>query len=796
MIRNYLKIAIRNLFRHKLFSFINVFGLALSMSICLLVLMRLKDQTSYDNFHPHSDRVYRIISEVRNPVGDKFRFASSPLPIADKLEKDYELVEASTRLYPVNTKKASISKREFDLRMAFTDGGFFKIFGFKLKNGNPSTSLDNPNSIILSEETATKFFGEQDPIGQIIKFKDFGEFIVTGLLEKPIGKSHIEYEAYTSLSSLPVLEKSGKLNSVLNNWDIGKNTYTYIRLRPNATRSQLSNAIGKISMEVLRDVKLKGKENLVFRAQAFDDIILGEELMQSIGNVGTMSKVWAEIGIGLIILLSACFNYTNLSIARSLKRGKEVGIRKVSGAGRSQVFLQFILESTIMAILALGLACVMLQLMIDHAPFGDEMLPAGVTLDFSLVLWFFAFSLFTGLLAGSLPAWALSSFKAVEVLKNLTNIKLFFGNGFRKSLIVVQFALALITTTFTMVFAKQFEYMATKDPGFQREHILNIPIGNADYKLLAQDISQLNGIVSVSASSNVPGRGASGRSRMKTDFAKEPYLIDHLFLSPEFIRNFDLKLLAGTTFIPSANNQETSVILNERAVEALQLGNPSASIGKKITIEDSLQVQVAGVVSNFYYQGLEMPYTPLILRNKPEEFRLVNVRTSDVYPNSLLGNIEAIWKTYNPGFDFSADWLDEQLYARQGARSTVSFLGFLAFMAITIACMGLLGMVIYTTETRRKEIGIRKIMGANIGTIMTLVGKDFVKLIVIAGLLAIPISYVCSWFFLNMFANRIGLDVGLQLIGLAGIISIAMLTIGLRIYKVAAANPVESLRSE
>lgn len=796
MFRNYLKITIRNLGRQKLFSFINIFGLGLSMSICLLVLLRIKDQVSYDNFHPHAKRTYRITTDITTKEGNHIAFATSPLPLAKTLVQDYSIVESYARLYPLTGHKATAGKKELAIRTAFTDEGFFNLFGFTLESGDATTVFNDPNSIILSKEMAQKYFGSRNAMGEFISFAGLGDFRVAGVLNNP-GKSHIDFDAYISIAALPVLEKSGKLAANSGDWNYGTIAYTYVLLNEKNTKQQLSKALATISDRLIKQSHLQGKENFAFSTQRLDKIVLGQEMQYSLGNTGSRSKVITEIVIAFIILLSACFNYTNLSVARSLNRGKEVGIRKVSGAVRLQIFTQFVVESLVISLLSLIVGFVILRLIIDYAPFMAELIPANAVIDGSLWIWFILFSLFTGLLAGALPAWILSSFKPVEVLKNLSNIKLFGNNGFRKSLIVAQFALSLVVTIFTLTFSKQFNYMATADPGFNREDIITIPLQGKDYTLLANDIAQLNGVIRVAATSGNPGRGATGVTLIKAAAGKEPVRVDYFSVDQNFIYNLDLSLLAGNTFPPDVNkDHEQYVLITKKALDILQVKDASEAIGKMVTIDDSVQVQVAGVISDFYYQGLEMPYQPLLLRYRPQDFRFMNIKISADQPAAVAAAIERVWNKHLPKEAFAWGMLKEELYARQRAWSTVSMLGFLAFMAIVIACLGLLGMAIYTTETRRREISIRKVLGAGTAGIIGLLSKNFLKLVIIAGLIAIPVSYVSGFLFLNIFANRISIGIGLPLLCFAGILLLALVTTGTQIYRVATSNPVDSLKND
>ncbi|MCU7548577.1 ABC transporter permease [Chitinophagaceae bacterium LB-8] len=794
MIRNYFKVAFRNLLKYKLFSFINIFGLALSMSICMLVLLRIKDQLAYDQFHPNTGRIYRLITDLRNRDGAQYRLASSPLPLVDVLEKDFSVLENWVRLYPVGVERTVTASKELSIRAAFTDQSFFEVFGFTLSRGSATTVLSAPNSIVLTKATAERFFGSKDPVGQVLHMETLGDFQVAGVIGPVKGKSHIDFDAYLSMSSVPLLEKAGKRSPALDQWNNVTAGYTYVVLKQSATEKQLKQAVQQIASRLQSDHN--SKERIAFDVQPFSKIILGEELFYSLGRTGSRGKVLAEIGISFIILLSACFNYTNLSIARSLSRGKEVGIRKVSGAQRFQIFSQFVVESLFMSLLALGLAYVFLKMIIDFAPFSDEMIPAGFQIDIELLGWFLLFSLFTGLLAGVLPAWALSSFNPVQVLKNLSTVRLFGGNRFRKGLIIAQFTLCLVITIFTTVFSRQFNYMANADPGFNREHVLSLPLNSSKYQILSEEISRVSGVQMAGATSEHLGINASGHAPIKLQPEAEPIYIDYFDVDANFIQVMELKLLAGNTFPSVADTgREQFVIINEAALKPLHIANPTDAIGKMAWLDDSSVVHIAGVVKNFYYEGLERPVTPLLLRNRMNKFNFLAVKTAGD-SKTILQAIKAVWLQHNAGQPFEIRWLADVLYEKRSAWTTVSMLGFLSFIAVTIACLGLLGMVMYTTETRRKEIGIRKVMGASVAAIISLLSRGFIKLIIIAGLIALPVSYILGYLFLNMFANRISLGLGSLIICFFGLLLLVLVTIGSQIYMAAIANPAKNLRTE
>ncbi|TDH24204.1 FtsX-like permease family protein [Segetibacter sp. 3557_3] len=794
MITHYFKIAIRNFRRNKLFSFINVFGLGLSMSVCLLVLLRLNHQLSYDGFHSRAKELYRINTVLTSRDGSTYRMASSAMPLAPALLQSYGIIDKAIRVQPATATTASTSQKALHIRAAYTDPGFLQVFSFPVLKGDAATALKNPNTVVLSRTYAERLFGSTNVIGSVLTLENAGNFIVTAVLAEAPSKSHLDFDAYFPIASITGAENEARAKA--GDWSNYNHTYTYVLLHPGATEDQLQKAAASISAELAKTSSLQGQENYGFMVQPFGSIVLGEELINNLGDIGSRSKTFIEILVGLVILVSACFNYTNLSIARSLKRGKEVGIRKVSGAPRTQVFYQFITESLLVSLVALAVGCFMLKLIIDYAPFSGEMIPEGFSINRTLVITFIVFACFTGLIAGVIPAWALSSFAPVDVLKNLANVKLFGGNRFRKGLIITQFTISLFTLIFTTIAARQFRYMSSADPGFDRENLAVIPLNGADPKVIATRLKTVTGVEDVSATSLTPGHSSSGRVAVSRLKGNQPLSFDYYDTDLNWLKVLRLQLTAGNS-MPEVNDAHAGafVVINEKAIEVLNFKSASEAVGQTVWLNDSSQVQIAGVVKDFHFRSLAVPISPLVLRYRPDNFKLLQVRTNLSSPQ-IETTLESAWKQVYPAKPFQVSWLQQDLYERASALSTVSMLYFLAFIAVTIACLGLFAMVIYNTETRTKEIGIRKVFGASVAVIVTLLSRDFLKLVFIAGLIALPLSLIGGGLFLQVFASRVTMDPVSIILCFAGLLVLVMLTISTQIIKVASANPVASLKVE
>lgn len=795
MLKNYFKIALRNLGRHRLFSFINIFGLALSMSVCMMVMIRVKEEFSYDKFHPQPNRTYRILSEVKNNKGDQFHLASTPLPLRQELQQQSGVIADAVQVYPAIDHKATYGNKLIAVRGAFTEQSFFKVFGFTLAAGNAQTALQSPGSIVLGDDAAEKLFGEETAVGKVLTLEKLGSFVVTGVLNKT-GKSHIDYDAYVSSSSVPQLEKSGMLAAKSSNWDSFEFGYTYVLLNRNASQKQLSTALNNIVTVINRDTK---GGSFAFKAQPLTDITpSGMNLGNEIGGGSDWSKVWTEIGVALLILIAACFNYTNLTIARALTRAKEVGIRKVAGAVRMQVFTQYIVESIVIALFALGLAHVFLQFILTYKPFNDgyEFVPI-VSLDFTTFLWFLLFALITGAIAGAAPAWILSAFKPVQVLKNIATHKLFGNISMQRTLIVFQFSLSLIIIIFLSAFYRQFSYMAKVDTGFRKDNIVTIQLEGADPVLVTNEARRLPGVENVTAVSGNFGRHASGTTYAWIDKSTTPVRLDYYYGDAASIPAMDLKLIAGNNLPqPASQQSERYIVVNETAAKAFGFASNAEAINKMVWLNDSLEVQIAGLIKDFYYQGAGNRVSPMAIRSKEGAYNLLNVHTSVANDDKLVAQLESAWKNLYPGKPFNWYWLGKQIEESHRQNASVSLLGFLAFMTICIASLGLLGLVIYTVETRRKEISIRKVIGASVQQLTMLLSKGFIKLLIIAGCIAMPLGYVLSFFFLQNFANRIPLGAGWLLLCFAFLLAIGLFTIISQTWKAAAANPVEKLKVE
>lgn len=799
MLWTYLKIAYRNLKRHRLITFINLFGLGLSMSVGMMEMVILQSELSYDKFHLHPDRTYRVFSEYTQKKGNHWKIASTPLPLSPYLLTDSGAIEASVNIYPAFKGTAKVEAKELYLNGAFTQPSFFQVFGFSLAEGNPRTALAEPNTMILSQATATRFFGNEKALGKSIYVQGCGLYVVTGILKEAPGKSHLDFDAYASASSIPVLERNKLLPARKDDWGNLQASYTYIVLKKGIGSRQLEGELHAAAQELNR----QDKNGLTaFHLQPIEKVSpSGDDLYNDIGRGTTWSKLWVGIDVSLIILIAACFNYTNLTIARALTRAKEVGVRKIAGAKRYQIFGQYLVESMVQAFLALAFAWVVLSLIIRYAPFNDgyEMIPSAWKYNGAYILSTIGFALFTGLLAGTAPAWILSAFKPLRVLKNLSTARIFGKVGIQKSLIVFQYSLSLVIIIFLATFVRQFSFLGNLDTGFKRDNVVVLSLGEMEAKLAAPRLAEVSGIRSVSTLSvplNPHFSGERSQGWVGAD-KKDGLSVDYFYTDENFIPSMHIRLLAGRNFTHSPDTTgEREVILNARAIRGLGFKSFDEALGQRLHINDSLSLDIIGVVNDIRYENAGKPINPMAFRHKESacHYLFLDVDTRD--KTALIQRLSASWASIAPKIPFSASWLDEDIKDNDSQRTTISLLGYLAFIAIGIATLGLLGLVIFTVETKRKETGIRKVMGASNVQIVRLLSKRFIRLLIIAGAIAVPIGYVMGVLFLRNFTDRVGNLLPAAMGCFLFLLGIGLLTIFSQTWRAAQENPVNNLRTE
>ncbi len=808
MLQTDIKIALRNLLKYKFFSSLNVLGLALSMSASLVVITVIRNQFGFDKFHPAPERTYRINTEAIRKEGGTEHYASSPFPVGEVLRRDYAVAEEVTALSRGPAGDAIVQGRTLPIQSFYADPAFFRVFGLPLAVGNAATVLAEPFSIVLTQEAATKFFGNENPIDQTIHIPAFGQFKVTGVLQKITQKTHLQFESLVSASTIPTVEKrlapDEREYAVLDNWTNYYATYNYALLRTGKTQQNLETALQELSANRYQNLTLESRDaGYRFYAQALTNMSPQPELLSNgMGSSLPMFLIWGLMAFVVLLTIFPCLNYANLSIARALVRAKEVGIRKVMGAKRKELLRQFLTEAMLTAGIALVLAYMLrfplFAILKNVAPDTDSDLYNPFAADWKTYAAYVGFAMAVGLGAGWLPAFYLSNLRPDAALRNITKIRLFSRLTLRKSMIVLQFTISLIFIIVVAAMWQQLNFTTQANYGFNKENIVNVSLQGADYHSLATEIARDHRVVGVSASSHTVGTWEDLSVDLRKTRDSEPVLLRDFFVDQQYLANHDLQLLAGQNFPADANpKRQQYVILNEKALETFALGQPQEAAGKTLWLNDSTELTVQGVVKNYHFRPLTNAIGPLALLYSPQQFTQLNVRLTAGDPAGALVVMEGIWKKMDPVHPLKYTFLDQKIrdcYAE--VRTTTALLGFFGLLAISIACLGLLGIVTFTVETRAKEIGVRKVIGASVKDLAVLLSRNYLILLGVAIFIALPIGYLLANMMLEMFAYRISIGVGLLGGSAAALLLFGLLTVGWQTMRAALVNPVESLRRE
>jgi putative ABC transport system permease protein len=813
MIKNYLKVAWRNIVKNKTFSFINITGLAVSMSVCFLIMLIIADQKSYDQFRANKDRIYRIQTVGKNG-NDMREAASSALPLAELLRRNYSGIEASAALVRNIGGDILYKDKVASGGGYFADGNLFKVLDFKLQQGNARTALENPFSLVISEELASQLFPGKDAIGKTVQFNDtginpggpetgnretsYGQFIITGILKPDPGKTSLPFKLLASLSTLNALTKDSILNYPPNDWNNVWSNYTYVLMQKGKTQSDLQTILDKVSSEQYP----KGKDNqFAFKAVSLTDIMPNDPIGNPTNT--SMPKIILVIlsVLCLIVMLSACLNYTNLSIARLLTRAKEVGIRKVSGATRKQIFTQFITEAVVVSLLSFVFS--LLILLLFQRLFSGLWLNQFLNITFNytpeIYLLFIGFSLSVGFIAGLLPSIYISMFNPAHIFKSLNSIKLFKRLTIRKVLLVIQFCVSLVFIISTTLIYLQGDHILNFDYGFNKNNVVNIKLFKTEnYDRFAQAISENKNVAAVSACTFLPATGDDyAETVIRSDDHKDSLQANYIDIDAGCLNVWGLQLVAGKNLpdIPG-EKEDHYILINERMVHDFKYSSARQAIGQHVII-GSNEAEIVGVVKDFQFLDVTNAMRPLMLRNRRGEFGYITVRTSGKDVEGTVAFLRNTWKKVNPASKFEYEFFDQQLSVTHSMLSdTAGILSVLAFLAVLISCMGLLGMATYTAETRRKEIGVRKVLGSSVFQVTVLLSQGYMILLGIAVLIAVPIAYIVNNIWLQNFASRINITPWNLLLDVLALAAISLLIVLSQAWKISNANPAKSLRTE
>ncbi|HMH21508.1 MAG TPA: ABC transporter permease [Puia sp.] len=810
MLRSYLKIAFRNLTRNKVFSFINIFGLAAGMATCLLIMLYILDESSYDKNHKDGERIYRVASTVAQIKED---WAAGPAPMAWAMKNELPEVEQVTRLLTFPDVKKMLLRYEHGTEKKqfvepngyYADSTFFQLFTYDFINGNGRTALDQPNSMVISDELARKFFGNEDPVGKILTVGNSAvsesNYTVKGVFAGNRNKSHIPAAFFLSMRN----DNMGKWVEAQHNWATNNIFFTYIKLRPGTRREVFEPKFrAYFDEKAASDLKALGISKTVY-LQPLKDIYLHSAIANEIAANGNITYLYILGSIAAFILLIACINFMNLSTARSEKRAKEVGVRKVLGAEKQALVRQFLGESFFMCLIALALALLMAWMLLPV--FNSLTLKNLQPFDQpGLIGWIIGLTLLTGLLAGLYPALYLSAFKPIRVLKGKI-INSFSAVAIRKGLVVFQFTISVCLVLGAIVIWQQLNFLKKQDLGFDKSRQIILPLQNANtgsnYTALRHELEKIPQIKMVSSGSSYPGIPniedmlfyPGGKPKGETTD------IGLSAIEADYIQTLGFKLLSGRAFGKEYTADSASIVLNESAVRALGF-TPGDAIGKKIDYDFQgahKDMLIVGVVKDFNFESLHNPIKPFgfvtgFFGNK-YSFVIASLNSDD-YPR-LLAGIEKIWSKLIPGAPFAYSFLDQDFQRNyEKEERTSGIVAYFTFIAILIACLGLFGLAAFSAEQRTKEIGIRKVLGASILDVAALLSRDFIRLVLVAIVIAVPLGWFAINKWLQSFAYRVPVGWPIFLLAAGAAIFVALITITFQAVRAGMSNPAKSLRSE
>ncbi|MGF7037141.1 ABC transporter permease [Mucilaginibacter lappiensis] len=793
MIKNYFKIALRNLWRHRGFSFINIAGLSIGITAGFFIFMYVAFELSYDKLHSKADRIYRLVTDIKTP-SETLNTGITSWAFAPNIKADLPEVESFVRISGGSflVRRGNIKFQEE--RSMFADSAFFKVFDFKLLKGDPKTALTTPASIVFTESTAKKYFGNANPMGQTVLIT--GDAIpakVTGIMKDFPENSQIKADMVISMTSL-----TQKFNKGIDDQWGNFGATTYLLLKPGTTQKALEAKLPAFLQN--RDGEGMKKSQMLYTL--FLEPLKTVYLYSKRGGqeTGSISNVYIFGIVAIFILLIACINFINLTTARSVERAKEVGIRKVVGAERGQLAGQFIGESVVLCLIAFILTLIFSAMLLPmFNQLAGKTISAGIFSNWYYLTILFVTSVGIGLLAGIYPALVLSSFKPVMVLKGRFSGSN-KGNVLRKTLVVAQFSISIALIIGTIVVYTQMDFMRNRDLGFSKDQMLVLNTnGDPAKDALKQAISLLPGVKSTASASSIPGGGNSGAyseiENKKGDL--QIANLDLYFVDYDYVDQFKIKMVAGRSFSRSfGTDTAQAMLINEAAVKLFGYSSPQQAIGRRFK-QWGREGKIVGVMKDFHFRSLQEVIKPLTMRIELRNLDLITVKVSPKNLSSTLAQIESKWKVLVPNRPYNYYFLDEffDRQYRSEQRFGKLFFNF-AVLAIFISCLGLLGLASYSTLQRTREIGIRKVLGASVPGIVNLLSVDFLKLVIASFFIAMPLAWYFMHKWLQDFAYRI--DISWWVFVLAGILAImvAIATISFQAIKAAMSNPVKSLRSE
>ncbi|MEO8763762.1 MAG: ABC transporter permease [Ginsengibacter sp.] len=810
MLRNYLKIAFRNLAKYKFISFINIFGLTVGLTCCLLIVAYIYNELSYDKFNTSADKIYRVTRSFNTPNGAEVLHLSAVAPPAGPLlQNDFPDIEKITRILSNGNTAMKYGDKLFNEKTTyFADETLFDFFPVPVLKGDPKTALAEPFSAMLTEEIARKYFGDEDPMSKLITVDRQLTFKITGVFSEFPSNSHFHPKILLSFNTLKDTAVYGA-KGLQTDW--GNNAfYTYLMVPKNYPVEKIS---AQFPAFIDRNIRFAGapagykySKGTKLYLQKLTDIHLRSHLDDELEPNGDIKRVYIFSAIALFILLIACINYMNLSTARSVLRAREVGIRKVVGAERKEIIFQFLSESVLITWASLLFAIFLTWITLPWLnALSGQHLSINILLYWKILLPVLLLPFIVGIVSGIYPALFMSSFRPVHVLKGL--VKIDPGNiSFRKVLVVTQFSISIILIIATMVVFQQLNYMQKASLGYDRDHVVNIPYSKAlapGFEAFRNELLKNSSVKNIGRSSRIPtGRLLDALdTKVLMGDSSQPMNLDLKFITVDydFIPTYDIHMAAGRNFSRSFSIDSAGYVINEAAVKILGWKSPQDALGRDISYGGN-RGKIVGVTKDFHFESMHQKIVPLLMNMAAFNrggYANLSVKISGDNIPSTLDAIQNTWYKYVPGSPFTYTFLDEsylRLYEAEQRQGTIFTI--FACIAIFIACLGLFGLSAFSITQRMKEIGIRKVLGASINSLLALLSKDFLKLVLVAAIIAFPVA----WFSMNTWLKDFAYRINIQwwVLAVAGIVAalVAFATISFQAIKAAMSNPVKSLRTE
>jgi putative ABC transport system permease protein len=794
MLKNLIVISIRNFLKDKGYSILNVLGLSIGITFSLLLVLYVIDELSFDKYHKKADRIYRINAFVQEPTKD-MKWAATQFPLGPALKRDYPEVEHAVRFVASNGDVFGSGERKFsETKVFYTDSNFFDVFTHPFLEGNPKTALVKPNSIVLTRQLAEKYFGKKSALDQSLQANSGTVYKVTGVTEDVPKNSHIIYNALISSNSLPGGSDYG------GGWG-NFGFYTYVLLSPGADPQNFEKKLAPMYKKYMAPIFEQYNIKIRYGIQSITDIHLHSEMEQEPEELGSMSYIYILSSVAAFLLIIACINYMNLTTARSARRAKEIGIRKVAGSNRTQLVMQFIVESLVITLISMVISLGLVYLLLPSfntlagkfLSYGSVFQPTGLMVLLGVLL-------FVGLLGGSYPAIYLSKFNPLSVLKG-TLSKASANISLRRVLVTIQFSISMVMIICTWVVYSQLRYMRQKSLGFEKDQVVSLRVnggGPVRDKVTAfkTELRNYPGIISVSSANAVPGSENVSFNLFQVESATgyRDKGVDCYSIDENYLATLGIKLVKGRNF--TSADTVKSIMVNENMVKTFGWDEP---LGKKVKFPGDTSgsyVEVIGVVQDFHQKSLYNPIAPLIMFYAPVT-RGVQVKIAAKDIPKTIHLLEETWKKFFPTLLFTYTFLDEDFdsqYAADQKRGKIFTI--FSILTVFITCLGLIGLIAFTTQQRQKEISIRKVMGADIRQIVPLLARNFIFLVACSCLLAFPVAYYFMHKWLEVFPYKAGLQVSTFILSALVVLLITVITISYHTVRVALANPVKSLRTE